>query len=256
MADNIQIKDASGTNVTLATSEAGGIHTTKHVITSVPADPFGANDDAAVAAGAAGSIQAKLRRLTTDLGAALTALQLLDNAISGNEMQVDVLTLPALAAGTNNIGDVDVLTVPADPFGANADAAVAAGATGSIQAKLRRLTTDLDAVKTSLNLPTVSRATFLSTSSGNTTVVAAAPDLKTKVVGVVVSGQGTVTLAFTDGTGGTALLNLYLIAGVPVVLPFSRAGGHWFETSVNTLLAINSSGAVNVSGEVLYYQEA
>lgn len=36
----------------------------------------------------------------------------LAGAVSGTEMQVDVLTLPALAAGTNNIGDVDVLTLP------------------------------------------------------------------------------------------------------------------------------------------------
>lgn len=53
----------------------------------------------------------------------------------------------AMPAGTNNIGDVDVLTVPADPFGANADAAVAAGATGSIQAKLRRATQGLEDLK-------------------------------------------------------------------------------------------------------------
>jgi hypothetical protein len=68
---------------------------------------------------------------------------------TNNIGDVDVLTLPALPAGTNNIGDVDiasiaagdnnignvdVLTVPADPFGANADAA---SATGSISAKLR-----------------------------------------------------------------------------------------------------------------------
>jgi hypothetical protein len=69
---------------------------------------------------------------------------------TNNIGDVDVLTLPALPTGTNNIGDVDVLTVPADPFGANADAAVAAGATGSIQAKLRRISSDLDAVKTSV----------------------------------------------------------------------------------------------------------
>ena len=37
---------------------------------------------------------------------------------SGN-VQVDVLTLPALPAGTNNIGDVDVLTLPALPAGTN-----------------------------------------------------------------------------------------------------------------------------------------
>ena len=66
---------------------------------------------------------------------------------TNNIGDVDVLTLPALPAGTNNIGDVDVLTVPADPFGANADASVAAGATGSIQAKLRRATQGLEDLK-------------------------------------------------------------------------------------------------------------
>lgn len=58
----------------------------------------------------------------------------------------------AIPAGTNNIGDVDVLTVPADPFGANADAVVAAGATGSISAKLRRATQGLEDLKTAIVL--------------------------------------------------------------------------------------------------------
>lgn len=53
---------------------------------------------------------------------------------NSNGLDVDVTRLPALVAGTANIGDVDVLTVPADPFGVNADAA---SATGSISAKLR-----------------------------------------------------------------------------------------------------------------------
>jgi hypothetical protein len=78
-------------------------------VLTVPADPFGANADAA---SATGSISAKLRFLAA-------------TGIAG---------MTALPAGTNNIGDVDVLTVPADPFGANADAA---SATGSISAKLR-----------------------------------------------------------------------------------------------------------------------
>jgi hypothetical protein len=46
-----------------------------------------------------------------NLAAAATSLGLLDNAVAGNELQVDVVA--ALPAGTNNIGDVDVLTVPA-----------------------------------------------------------------------------------------------------------------------------------------------
>lgn len=48
---------------------------------------------------------------TSAQGAAIqTAVEIIDNAISGSEMQVDVVA--ALPAGTNNIGDVDVLSVP------------------------------------------------------------------------------------------------------------------------------------------------
>jgi len=47
---------------------------------------------------------------TGNLAGILTAVQLIDNAVSGSEFQVDVVA--ALPAGTNNIGDVDVLTLP------------------------------------------------------------------------------------------------------------------------------------------------
>lgn len=49
----------------------------------------------------------------------ITALQLIDNAVAGNEFQVDVVA--ALPAGTNNIGDVDVLS-SALPTGASTSA--------------------------------------------------------------------------------------------------------------------------------------
>lgn len=86
-------------------------------IVTVPADPFGANADAAATAGGTGSIQAKLRNLTSTNDSIKTAVETIDNAISGNEMQVDVVA--ALPAGTNaigklaansgvDIGDVDV----------------------------------------------------------------------------------------------------------------------------------------------------
>jgi hypothetical protein len=167
-------------------------------VDSVPADPFGANADAAASAGGTGSISAKLRHISSALGSILTAVDGLEASVDGLETlfagglpaalgsggglkveqvaalpagtnnigdvdvaslpalpagdnnigDVDVASLPALASGTNNIGDVDVLTVPADPFGANADAAVAAGAAGSIQAKLRRATQGLEDLKT------------------------------------------------------------------------------------------------------------
>lgn len=57
-------------------------------------------------------------------------------AVSGTEMQVDVLTLPAIPAGTNNIGDVDVLSlVPgtgATNLGKPEDGAHTTGDTGAL----------------------------------------------------------------------------------------------------------------------------
>ena len=125
---NVDIASAipAGTNnigdVDVASIAAGDNNIGNVDIVTVPADPFGANADAAVAAGAAGSIQAKLRRLTTDLDAVKTSVQLLDDAIAGTEMQVDVVG--SLPAGTNaigklaansgvDIGDVDVTSIAA-----------------------------------------------------------------------------------------------------------------------------------------------
>lgn len=53
---------------------------------------------------------------TAHLAAIETAVEILDNAIAGSEMQVDIVA--ALPAGTNNIGDVDVLS-SALPTGAS-----------------------------------------------------------------------------------------------------------------------------------------
>ena len=57
-------------------------------------------------------------------------------AVSGTEMQVDVVTLPAIPAGTNNIGDVDVLSVVpgtgATNLGKPEDGAHTTGDTGAL----------------------------------------------------------------------------------------------------------------------------
>lgn len=125
-----------------------------------------------------------------ETGGALTALQLIDDTVytdgsgtpskaigvagtdgtnpqiiktdTNGELQVDILSIAAgdnnignmdvasIAAGDNNIGNVDVVTVPSDPFGANADAAATAGSTGTMQAKLRLVTSQLDSIKTAV----------------------------------------------------------------------------------------------------------
>lgn len=92
--------------------------------------PTGASTEATLAAASA-KLPAALGRLAaaaslsaalstedkTALDAVKTAVEILDNAIAGTEMQVDVVA--ALPAGTNNIGDIDVLSLPAIPAGSN-----------------------------------------------------------------------------------------------------------------------------------------
>ena len=53
--------------------------------------------DAVVDAGAAGTVHAKLRRISTDIDAIKTAVQILDNVVSGTEQQVDVVTINTVA---------------------------------------------------------------------------------------------------------------------------------------------------------------
>jgi hypothetical protein len=100
-----------------------GILTTMDADTGAISLAAGATGDAASTVGGTGSLSAKSRLMTTQLDAIQTAVQLLDNAIAGSEMQVDVVA--ALPAGTNNIGDVDVLTLPAIPTGANTIGSIA-----------------------------------------------------------------------------------------------------------------------------------
>jgi hypothetical protein len=124
-------------------------------IVTVPADPFGANADAAATAGGTGSIQAKLRNLTSTNDAIKTAVETLDNAISGSEMQVDVVA--ALPAGTNaigklaantgvDIGDVDVTSVVPGTGASNLGKAEDAGhTTGDVGVMALGVRTDAQA---------------------------------------------------------------------------------------------------------------
>ena len=111
---------------------------------------LGAIADAAVAAGAAGTLSAKLRRLTTDLNSIMTAVAELDTLgkTGGDGIKQDIVKILGTAPST--AGKLDVKVADGDNVveGALADAAVAAGAAGSLSAKLRRLSTDLDVVAT------------------------------------------------------------------------------------------------------------
>ena len=128
---------ASGTAVSV-TSNSANIATETTV--SALAGDVGDTADAAATAGSTGTLHAKQRLMTSQLDSIKTAVETLDNAISGSEMQVDVVA--ALPAGTNaigklaansgvDIGDVDVTSVIAGTGATNLGKAVdaVAGAT-------------------------------------------------------------------------------------------------------------------------------
>lgn len=102
---NLLVKDGAGANKYLSATGVG-----------TDPDPHVMQQAVTVAGVATAANQATE---VAALAAIQTAVQLLDNAVAGSELQVDVLTLPALSAGSANIGDVDVLTLPALPAGTN-----------------------------------------------------------------------------------------------------------------------------------------
>ncbi len=122
MANNISVKDAAAATKTLKTTDTGGVHTPHHNVDSLPADPFGANADAAVVTDAAGSISGKLRglvkwafeRMPASLGqkakaASLPVVLASDQdavPITDNSGSLTVDGTVTAAASENHIGEV------------------------------------------------------------------------------------------------------------------------------------------------------
>lgn len=94
-----------------------------------------------------------------------------------------------------------------------------------------------------------------SSSSGNTTLVAASSGNRIRILGLYLHAAGTaVAVSLQDGAGGSNLIGpINLGANGGFVLPLSPSELRgWHETSVGTLLNMNLSGAVQVSGVLRY----
>lgn len=94
----VRLSDGSSAIATLPVSLAS---VPAHAVTIT--DPLGANADAAASVGGANSISAKLRLMTTQLDAIQTAVQTIDNAIAGSEMQVDIVSGAAAASPVSSV---------------------------------------------------------------------------------------------------------------------------------------------------------
>ena len=109
-----------------------------------------------------------------------------------------------------------------------------------------------------LAVDSLARAAVNAASSGDNTLVAAVTGAKVKVVAVVLVAASDVNVRFESGAGGTALtgvMSLLAAGDNALVLPFAPPGYHWFETAAGALLNLELSGAVQVSGCVVYYTE-
>lgn len=96
----------------------------------------------------------------------------------------------------------------------------------------------------------VAFAAISTSSSGNTTLVAAPTDgRKIKVLSYVLVAGGTVNVKFTDGAGGDDLTGAMPLVANSGVSSGEADEGH-FQTSADTALVLNLSGAVQVSGHI------
>jgi hypothetical protein len=131
MADNVTIDPGETPSVVVSTDDAGAAGHVQRVKLAYSADGvathatvdadgvlvnLGANNDVTVTGSVTANAGTNLNTSTLalesggNLAAAVTALQIIDNIVSGSEAQVDVVA--ALPAGDNNIGNVDIVTVP------------------------------------------------------------------------------------------------------------------------------------------------
>lgn len=241
MADNVTVDNGGLTDYVVASDEEVGVGQHQYVknefgsdgvftkVTStvgLPVNPVqetagigvGAAADASAAAGGVGSLSAKLRLVTAQLDAIQTAVQILDNAIAGAEMQVDIVSAPATTRTTDSIS--------------------AALATDRLMNNLTAVTPSFAIIDAAI-------------SGDNTLLAAQGVGNKIRVHSLYLIASAAVTVRFESGAAGTALSGqMVLAANGGFVLPFNPAG--WFETAANTLLNLELSGAISVDGGFQY----
>jgi hypothetical protein len=86
----------------------------------------------------------------------------------------------------------------------------------------------------------------------DTTIVAAqGAGITIRVLGFVLVAAAAATATFQSGVGGTALTGpLGLVAGVEIEADIAPFG--WFETAANAVLNLHQTGAVQLSGFLVW----
>lgn len=257
MADNVEANAGAG-GATFASDDIGGVQYPRAKVVwgadgaandtsaaaPLPVVQTGAHEvslDAATLAAleTISAAQSGAWEVSLDAGslAALETVELGATTLAALETLTVAQISSALPAGTNNIGDVDVLTLPA----------IAATAS-NIGAQI-----STSAIMDGTTACTPKFAVIDAATNGDNTLVAANATKKLRVLAAFMVSAGTVNVRFEGGAGGTALTGqMNLVANSGFVLPFNPAG--WFETASNTLLNLELSAAVSVDGCLTYIE--
>jgi hypothetical protein len=209
---------------TFAVQESGGALTALQVIDDwdesdrAKVNPIVGQAGIAAGAGAVGATVPRVTLASDD--PAVVALQVLDNAIAGNEMQVDVVTLPnvTLAAGTNTnevVGDAaHDAAVAGNPVLAGAEARITEGTAVSASGDVVRVAANsLGKLIVIQDAPAADTWSYAAASGGivNTTGVTAKTATASKRHYVravqVINGHATVStdVQIRDGASGTVM---------------------------------------------------
>lgn len=108
--------------------------------------------------------------------------------------------------------------------------------------------------------PVTLKTVSATTSAANTTIVAAVPNKKIKVVGLILTTIATseTMVRFEDTSGGAELYRFDLLAisgGMAgAVLPIA-VPGHWFSTTKGNLLNLENAATEAIHYSVTYYED-
>lgn len=190
-------------------------------------------------------VEGLLTTIDTDTGNIATAVQTLDNAISGSEMQVDVVA--ALPAGTNNIGDVDVLSIAAgDNNIGNVDVVTLPALAAGTNAIGKLLAPDIDVT----GHTNYAKKYYTSTGAATDGIIwSPAAGKRWHVVSMFinVSAAATVTLEDDKAGGDEAVMKMELAANSGTVINFSEKYPFASGEDAADLLITTSAGNVYVT---------
>lgn len=193
-----------------------------------------------------------------------------DPVTDGNPVPVKVMSGGGGGGGDATAAKQDEQTELLDDISAKLDAATAIdqttpGTTNGVvildssgnaidQSATVNVAQDVNAMKNGSTSLTPKFAKIAAASSGNNTVIAAVTGKKIRVLSYNFMGNGAVNAKFQDGAGGTDLTGLKYIAAAGQGISVAHSPVGWFETTANTLLCLNLSGAVAVGGEIVYVE--